>query len=233
MLLVNNLSKQFGDQVLFEGLNFSINANERLGLVGRNGHGKTTLFKMMAGIETVDEGEILIPKDYKVGYLRQNIEFTEETVIKESCKALPEDEPEGQWRVEKVLSGLGFAEEDFDRSPSEFSGGYQMRINLAKALVAQPDLLMLDEPTNFLDIVSIRWLVQFLKKWPGEVLLISHDRSFMDAVVNQVMGIHRKRLFKISGSTENYYEKIFMDEEGHEKNRVNFEKKKKISQRIY
>jgi len=229
MLLVNNLSKQFGDQVLFEGLNFSINANERLGLVGRNGHGKTTLFKMLAGVESIDEGEISIAKDYKVGYLRQNIEFTKDKVLEESCTALPKDEPEGQWRVEKILSGLGFLESDFDRSPFEFSGGYQMRINLAKALVAQPDLLMLDEPTNFLDIVSIRWLVQFLKKWPGEVLLISHDRSFMDAVVNQVMGIHRKKLFKISGTTENYYEKIFMDEEGHEKNRVNFEKKKKLA----
>ena len=193
MILVNHLSKQFGDQVLFEDLNFSMVSHERLGLVGRNGHGKSTLFKMIAGVEAIDEGEIHQPKDYKIGYLQQTIDFTKDTVLEEGCTALPADEPDGQWRVEKVLSGLGFQEEDFMRHPDEFSGGYQMRINLAKVLVSQPDLLMLDEPTNFLDIVSIRWLVQFLRKWPGEVLLISHNREFMDSVVNQVMGIHRKK----------------------------------------
>jgi ATP-binding cassette subfamily F protein 3 len=229
MLLVNDLAKQFGDQLLFEDLNFSINSGDRLGLVGRNGHGKTTLFKMIAGLESIDEGVIQSPKDYKIGYLSQNIDFQEDTVIKEGCRALPEDESEGRWRVEKVLSGLGFQTSDFERSPSEFSGGYQMRLNLAKTLVAQPDLLMLDEPTNFLDIVAIRWLVLFLKKWPGEILLISHDRIFMDSVVTQVMGIHRRRVLKIPGRTENYYAKILMDEESHEKSRVNFEKKKKLA----
>jgi len=230
MIIAKNVGKQYGEQVLFEEINFSINPNERLGIVGRNGHGKSTLFKMIAGLESIDEGKIKIPQHYKLGYLDQHIHFTHNTVIEEGCSALPEEEAEGRWRVEKILSGLGYAESDFERHPDEFSGGYQMRLNLAKVLVSQPHLLMLDEPTNFLDIVSIRWLTQFLKKWDGEILLISHDRTFMDSVVNQVMGIHRGKVMKISGNTENYYSKITETEELHEKSRVNLEKKKKQAQ---
>jgi ATP-binding cassette subfamily F protein 3 len=230
MIIVNELGKRYGEQILFEEINFSINPGERLGIVGRNGHGKSTLFKMIAGLEGLDEGSIKIPQHYKLGYLDQHIHFEKNTVIEEGCSALPEGEDEGRWRVEKVLSGLGYKESDFDRHPDEFSGGYQMRLNLAKVLVSEPNLLMLDEPTNFLDIVSIRWLTLFLKKWDGELMLISHDRTFMDGVVNQVMGIHRGAVTKIRGDTEAYYSKILETEELHEKSRVNLEKKKKQAQ---
>ncbi|MCJ8277087.1 MAG: ATP-binding cassette domain-containing protein, partial [Bdellovibrionales bacterium] len=130
------------------------------------------------------------------------------------------------------LFGLGFAKEDMDRSPSEFSGGFQLRMNLVKALLQEPDLLMLDEPTNYLDILSLHWLRNFLKTFPGEVILITHDRGFMDSVSTHIMGIHRKGLRKMKGSTEKYYEQIMLDEEIYEKTRLNTEKKIQEMQRF-
>ncbi|HQG32683.1 MAG TPA: ATP-binding cassette domain-containing protein, partial [Deltaproteobacteria bacterium] len=158
MISAENLSKSYARQVLFEGISFKINPKERVGLVGRNGHGKTTLLRMIVGEETPDEGSIIIPRNYRIGYVRQHLDFTEDTVLKEGMKGLTANQKEQHWKVEKVLAGLGFAQEDIERSPYEFSGGYQVRLNLAKVLVSEPDLLLLDEPTNHLDITSIRWI---------------------------------------------------------------------------
>jgi len=227
MISVDNISKGYAGQDLFEKVTFKINPGERIGLVGRNGHGKTTIFRMITGDESPDEGNINVPKNYRVGYVRQEIEFTEDTILAEAMKGLPEHRKNEHWKVEKVLAGLGFSQEDLVRNPLEFSGGYQVRLNLAKVLVSEPDLLLLDEPTNYLDITSIRWIEQFLISWPHEIILITHDRVIMDRIVTHTMGIHRKKVRKIEGDTGKYYSQIAQDEEIYEKTRINDERKRK------
>jgi len=227
MISVENISKSFGGNRLFENTGFRLNRRERIGLVGRNGHGKTTLFKMIAGKEGYDSGSIIVPQNYKIGYVKQHIDFKEHTILAEGIRGLNEDEKDCHWKVEKILAGLGFTQEDMYRNPHEFSGGFQVRLNLAKVLVSEPDLLLLDEPTNYLDITSIRWIEKFLNNWHREVLLITHDRSFMDKVVTDTVGIHRKKMRKIKGNTEKYYSQIAKEEKIYEKTRLNDEKKRK------
>jgi ATP-binding cassette subfamily F protein 3 len=227
MIRVENLYKSYGDLILFEGLNVALNERERLGIVGRNGHGKTTLFRMILGKESPDSGSIIIPKNYRIGYVSQRLEFSQDTILTEAITALPAADKNHHWKAEKILAGLGFSQADFQRPPRAFSGGYQVRLNLAKALVAEPDLLLLDEPTNFLDITSIRWIEQFLRGWPHEVMLITHDRSFMDKIVTHTMGIHRLMVRKIEGDTAKYYDQIAMDEEVYEKTRIKDERRRK------
>lgn len=227
MIAAENLTKQFGGQVLFRDINFKINSGERVGLVGRNGHGKTTLLRIIAGEEQPDGGSIVRPKNHRIGWVRQHISFTEQTVLAEGMLGLPEGQEDHFWKVEKVLSGLGFSGSDMGRHPSEFSGGYQVRLNLAKVLVSEPDLLLLDEPTNYLDIASIRWIEQHLCGWRRELLLVTHDRGFMDKVVTHTMAIHRNQIRKIKGTTEDLYARIAQDEETYEKTRANDERKRK------
>ena len=223
MLQVYNLSKSYGHQTLFSDATFTVNARERIGLVGRNGHGKTTLFKLIVGEEEPDSGSIKIPKGYRVGQLSQQIVFSEETIFAEACKDLPLNE-EGwreDYKAEIALHGLGFDPEDFQKKPELLSGGFQVRLNLAKLLVSEPDLLLLDEPTNYLDIVSLRWLARFLRNWPGELIIITHDRSFMDSVTTHTLGIHREKMRKVQGSTEKLYTLLAEEEEHFEKTRQN------------
>ena len=227
MISVQDVSKHYLEQVIFDNISFNLNPRERTALVGRNGHGKTTLFRMLTGQEQCDEGNIAVPKNYRIGYLSQHINFTKPTVLEEGCCSLPADQEGDDWRVKSVLSGLGFSEDDFDRDPSEFSGGYQIRLNLAKVLVSDPNLLLLDEPTNFLDIVSIRWLTGFLNNWKNEIVIISHDRGFTDSVATHTLGIHRHKIVKIKGNTQEYYDRILKSEEIHEKQRLNEDKKRK------
>lgn len=227
MIKIINLNKSFGDQELFSDISFNVNPGEKIGLVGRNGHGKTTLLKIITGEEHADSGEIVIPKNYSIGYVTQHLNFTEDTVIAEGCRGLPDDHKDDKWKAEKILTGLGFSMKDMLRNPIEFSGGYQVRLNLAKILVSEPGLLLLDEPTNYLDIISIRWLESFLRQWKGEIILVTHDRSFMDSVTTHTVGIHRKKIRKIEGPTDKLYEQILREEEIHEKTRINDEKKRK------
>ncbi len=227
MIRAENVTKSFGERLLLDSISFSLNSRERLGVVGLNGHGKTTLFRLITGEEQPDSGAILIPKNYRIGYIRQELEFTADTALAEGIGALPAHERDQGWKVEKILAGLGFSMEDFQRHPAEFSGGFQVRLNLVKALVSEPDLLLLDEPTNFLDIASIRWVEQFLSHWPHEVMLITHDRSFMDKVVTHTMGIHRRKVRKIVGNTAKYYDQIARDEEIYEKTRRKDERRRK------
>ncbi|MDM8517780.1 ATP-binding cassette domain-containing protein [Desulfobacterales bacterium HSG16] len=227
MISIENLSKQFGPQELFTNTGFRINARERAGLVGRNGHGKTTLMRIIVGKEQPDTGTLTLPKQYRIGYVRQHLNFTEDTILKEGMKSLPETEKDHHWKVEKILAGLGYSQSDMNRHPSEFSGGYQVRLNLAGVLISEPDLLLLDEPTNYLDITSIRWIERFLVNWPRELILITHDRGFMDKVVTHVVGIHRRKTRKIAGNTEKFYTQIAQDEEIYEKTRLNDERRKK------
>jgi ATP-binding cassette subfamily F protein 3 len=232
MIQLSNISKSYGGQTLFEGLTFNVNRRERVGLVGRNGHGKTTLFRIILGEEESDGGEVMIPKRYQIGHLDQHLHFTEDTVLGEACLGLPKNERDQSWRAERVLSGLGFTDADMSAPPERFSGGFQVRLNLAKVLVAEPDLLLLDEPTNYLDVVSIRWLSRFLRAWRSELILITHDRSFMDNVVTHTVGIHRKRAKKIQGDTDKLYSQILQEEEIYEKTRINDDKKRQQIERF-
>ncbi len=229
MIQVNNLNKCYGRQVLFEKAGFVLNPGERVGLVGRNGHGKTTLFKIILGQDHVDSGNISIPKGYKIGHLSQHISFSENTVLKETCLSLQdtEDGIDETYKAEIILTGLGFTMEDFSVDPLDLSGGYQVRLNLAKALASDPDLLLLDEPTNYLDIISLRWLTQFLRDWKKELIIITHDRDFMDGVTTHTMAIHRCKMRKEAGPTDKVYQQLLLEEEIHEKTRVNDDKKRK------
>ena len=228
MLKVNGLCKQYGPQVLFEDVSFSLTPGEKIGLVGRNGHGKSTLFKIILGQEEPDSGEVSVPKYYRTGHLSQRLDFSQRTVLKEACMGLPhnEDGIDETYKAEAILMGLGIGEELFDKSPLSLSGGYQVRLNLAKVLVSGPDLLLLDEPTNYLDIVSARWLERFLRDWKGELIMITHDRGFMDSVTTHTMGIHRSKVRKVQGPTSKLYEQILTEEETYEQTRQNEEKKR-------
>ncbi len=227
MISIENVSKSFGARTLFEDVSFRINARERVGLVGRNGHGKTTLFRMVIGEAHPDAGAVVIPKNYRIGHVSQHLQFGDGTVLEEVAAGLPEIEKDQLWKAEKILAGLGFSETDMARRPEVFSGGYQVRMNLARVLVSDPDLLLLDEPTNYLDITSIRWITRFLREWPHEIMLITHDRGFMDGLVTHVAGIHRGKVKKVEGDTEKFYQQIAQEEEIYEKTRINDEKRRK------
>jgi ATP-binding cassette, subfamily F, member 3 len=227
MIQLSSISKHFGLQVLFQDLNLLIGKRERIGFVGRNGSGKSTLFKIILAEITADSGEVVIPKGYKIGALDQHINFTKATVLEECCQVLSEDEQYDWWKAEKILFGLGFSDADLDKDPKSFSGGFQVRINLTKALVQNPNLLLLDEPTNYLDIVSLRWLRGFLRAFKGEVLLITHDKVFMDSVSTHTIGISRKRLSKYIGNTTKFYQQLSISDEMYEQTRITQEKKKK------
>ncbi|MEJ2467784.1 MAG: ABC-F family ATP-binding cassette domain-containing protein [Campylobacterales bacterium] len=227
MIQFSNLSKSFGSQELFSNLNFQLNPGNKVGLVGRNGSGKSTLFKIILGEESADSGEVITPKGYRIGALKQYLHFTEPTLREEAALALGEEMKYDVYRVEKILFGLGFDQEDLDKAPGDFSGGYQIRINLAKLLVTEPNLLLLDEPTNYLDILSLRWLKSFLRSFKGEVILITHDRDFMDAIVTHTMGLVRRSLFVIPGDTHKFYDQLKANDELYEKQKAADDKKRK------
>ena len=227
MLSIENIYKSHGGHVLFEGVSFTLGSREKIGLVGRNGNGKTTLLRILVGQEDVDSGQITIPRHYRIGHVRQHLRFDKPTVLEEGIDSLPENEADQHWKAERILAGLGFGPRDLQQPPDIFSGGYQVRLNLAKVLISEPDLLLLDEPTNYLDIAAIRWVVKFLQAWPRELLLVTHDRSFMDQTVTHIVGLHRCKARKITGDTGKYYEQIAQDEEIYEKTRLNDERRRR------
>ncbi len=226
MLQLNGLSLSFGGQDILDDVGFNIHNGERIGLVGRNGSGKTTLFKIITGEIKPDMGIVSLPKNYSIGYLKQHLSFTEMTVLQEACLGLKPEEEDQIWKAEKILLGLGFSEDEFYMSPEAFSGGFQVRLNLAKVLLGEPHLLLLDEPTNYLDIISIRWLTTFLKRWPNELMIITHDRDFMNSITTHTMAIHRKIIKKMEGNTAKLYEQIALEEEIYELTRQKEQKKR-------
>lgn len=229
MIQISGLCKSYGRQIIFEDVSFAINTGERIGITGRNGSGKTTLFRLILGEESPDVGSILIPKGYRIGYLNQHIYFSANTVLKEAELSMPPSDSgaDESYKAKIVLKGLGFEEIDFNIDPYLLSGGFQVRLNIAKAILNEPDLLLLDEPTNYLDILSIRWLRQFLRGWKKELMIITHDREFMDSVTTHTIGIHRNKIKKIEGSTHKLYEQIIMEEEVYEQTRLNDEKRRR------
>lgn len=226
MIQINNLTKSYGTRILFENLNLKLSQGQKIGFVGRNGSGKSTLFKIILGEESYDDGEILIPRNYRIGTLRQHLHFTHKTVREECASVLIGDAQHDVYKVEKILFGLGFTQEDLDKDPLSFSGGYQIRMNLVKLLVTEPNLLLLDEPTNYLDIVSLRWLASFIRAFEGEVILITHDRDFMDSVSTHTMGLRRRNVSIIKGGSAKYYEMMAQEDELYVKTKINHDKKR-------
>jgi len=226
MLSIKGLTKFYGHQTLFSEVDLMIGPKEKIGLVGRNGSGKSTFLKILLGEEAAQEGSIDMPSGYRVRALEQHMKFTEKTILAQVCQALPPNAHDEHWKAKAILMGLGFGTHDFERAPSEFSSGFQVRVRLAEALVSESDLLLLDEPTNYLDILSLRWLERFLKNWKGAFILVTHDQQFMDLVVSHTVAIHRGRMRKMAGGPIKLLEHIRKDEEIYEKTRKNQEKER-------
>lgn len=247
MIQLSGAGKRFGPKILFEELNWLITPKERVGIVGANGTGKSTLLKVLAGIESLDYGEINVMKGIRAGYLPQDgITLTGRTVFDECLNVFSEvhaleaeqqslahrmaelDQTAAEYqqiaerfhqvqaeftardgyniesRVGAVLSGLGFRREDWTRRVEEFSGGWQMRIALAKLLLEEPNLLLLDEPTNHLDLEARNWLEGYLDSYPNAFVLISHDRYFLDVTVSKIAEIWNKRVWFYTGGYSKY-----------------------------
>ena len=226
MLQIQGIYKSFGDQGLFHDAGCLIDAGEKVGIVGANGHGKSTLLRMILSEIEPDQGNIAVSRGIRIGHLSQHLVFKAATVLDEACTVLVEEDGFLPiFKAESMLMGLGFSEEQLKQPPGELSGGFQVRLNLAKALLEDPDLLLLDEPNNYLDIVSMRWLKEFLRKWRRTLLLVTHDRDFMDAITTHTLAVHRRKLRKFQGGTEKAWQQIYIEEEMHEKTRVNTERK--------
>lgn len=237
MLTLSNLSKSFGDRVLFEDATLQVNRGDRLGLVGANGAGKSTLFSLILGEDTPDEGSVSLERRATLGFLPQETApVGDETVLEVATAISPEVvelkkrllsyesghdvdsadfhevmaryESLGGYQLEPraktILRGLAFRERDFDRPARSMSGGWVMRAYIARLLVQQPDLLMLDEPTNHLDLEALRWLQEYLKSYPGAILLISHDREFLNQLVGSIVEIRQRRLLRYRGNYDDY-----------------------------
>lgn len=251
VLSCNNLNKSFGIDSILEDVSFTVNEGDKIGIIGINGTGKTTLFKIISGVYGYDNGDIYTAKDCEIGYLEQNMNFhSENTILDEvlevfrdlidmetylrnlELKIAEEGEKSNSDDLDKlmneyshklelfadkngygykseakgVLKGLGFSDNDMNKPISILSGGEKTRILLGKLLLKKPTLLMLDEPTNHLDSEAIEWLELFLKQYKGTVMLISHDRYFLDQVVNRTFEIHNKKLKTYNGNYSKFLE---------------------------
>ncbi len=248
MVSINEISVHFGGRTLFEEISFLINKQDRIGLAGRNGAGKSTMLKIIAGEQTADLGEVTKPNTCTIGYLPQDMTHQPgKTIFDETASAFSEvqalekkiahineqiatrtdyeseeymqlihDLHEFSERmnhlggyslhadIESTLLGLGFERTDFNRMTDEFSGGWRMRVELAKLLLRKPDLLLLDEPTNHLDIESIQWLEDFLKNYFGAILMVSHDKAFLDNITNRTIEITMGRIYDYKSNYSKY-----------------------------
>lgn len=213
MLSIKNLKLAYGSRILFEQATISLYKNQKVGLVGQNGAGKTSLFKMLLGNLAPDEGEYEISNNLLIGYVEQEISDDSQALVDYVLSVHPliieqhVDLPEYyrlQPNAEKLLINLGFKEQELYMPLSAFSGGWQMRANLAKALFIPSDLLLLDEPTNHLDVETVIWLEDWLKAYIGLALIISHDREFLDNVTTHTVSISSKRLTLYTGNYSTY-----------------------------
>ena len=193
MVSIENLSVEFSAKPLFLEIGFVINPRDRIALVGKNGAGKSTLLKIIAGLQQPTSGVVARPREMTVGYLPQVMEVSDTRTLEAETALAFRGMHVEEWtmkaEMDKTLIGLGFRREDFTRPTSEFSGGWRMRIELAKILLQKPDLLLLDEPTNHLDIGSIQWLEQFIQNSAKAVMLVSHDRAFINNITNRTIEI--------------------------------------------
>ena len=187
MVSINNVTVSFGGTPLLDGISFHITDGEKIGLVGKNGAGKSTIMKLIVGLEKPDSGRIEMPREQTIGYLPQIMEHHRgKSVLDEVRDSCPQA---GPGEAEKILVGLGFLQEELSRPTETFSQGWNMRIELARILLSKPSLLLLDEPTNHLDIESIEWFEDYLKAYRGAVLVVSHDRRFLDNVTSRTVEV--------------------------------------------
>src|SRR3954447_5284891 len=217
MLTISQVTKAFGGRTLFEDAPLQVNRGDRVGLVGPNGAGKSTLFSLILGEALPDDGKVSLEKSASVGFLPQeNAPVGDETVLKLACGDYDEH---NDWDIEpkakRILHGLAFRESDFERPARTLSGGWVMRAHLARLLVQEPDLLLLDEPTNHLDLESLVWFQEYLKSYAGAILIISHDREFLNQLVGSIVEISRRQLMRYRGNWDSYIEQKAAREEQH------------------
>ena len=205
-LEVQHLSKRIGDLVLLDDVSFSLHEGQRLGLIARNGTGKTTLLNILAGKEGYEEGSIVLRNGLTVGYLEQETHFPPHLSVREAVMAkVPADDDNAALRVEQILTKLGLR--NLDQFVSNLSGGQQKRAALAAVLAQNPDILILDEPTNHLDIEMTEWLENYLGRLNGSLLLVTHDRYFLNRICTDILEIDGQRLYHYRGNYEYYLEK--------------------------
>ena len=235
MIFVEQVSKQFGPKALFEDVSFHLRPREKIGLVGENGTGKTTLFKVITGKTTPDKGKVTLRKGLRLGLLEQEMEGGKETVlervvlgdphflkIKTEMEALESGQVfynrygdlqheferlggyDREARAKIILQGLGFKLGQWEKSLNQLSGGWRMRVELSRILLQRPDVLLLDEPSNHLDLQSVIWLESFLQSYDGSILLISHDRKFLNTLTTRIFELERAKLMVYSGNYDDY-----------------------------
>ena len=237
MLTVDHVSMEFSSRPVLDDITFLINRKERIALVGKNGAGKTTLLRLIAGEYQPTAGRISKETDMTIGYLPQVMLFQDDRTLREEVMTVLTSHSDSDLtsnseavfiaEMDRTIIGLGFERKDFDRPCSEFSGGWRMRIELAKILLRHPDLLLLDEPTNHLDIESIQWLEDFLKTCPSAVLMVSHDRAFIDNVCNRTIEITLGRIYDYN---VNYSRFVALRKERHEQQVRAFQNQQKMIQ---
>jgi ATP-binding cassette subfamily F protein 3 len=252
MIAINNLTFEIGARALYDDANWHIKPGEKIGLIGANGTGKTTLLKIIVGDYAPTRGTISMAKDIKIGYLNQDLlsyqsdksilhvameaferqnqlhteieailkkletEYTDDLINKLSDKQHEFEALDGysiEYRAHEIMAGLGFSETDTHRTLSEFSGGWRMRVMLARILLQSPDILLLDEPTNHLDLPSIKWLETYLQAFEGAIVIVSHDRYFLDRVVKKIVESRKGKLIPYAGNYSFYVEEKGLREE--------------------
>ncbi|MFO1461754.1 MAG: ABC-F family ATP-binding cassette domain-containing protein [Verrucomicrobiota bacterium] len=213
MFTLTEVSKSYGGRTLFEDVTLTINRTDRLGLVGPNGAGKSTLFKLILGQEEPTTGQITSQRGATVGFLPQeSAPVGEQTVLELATSHLEDEDGYGSFdgtlvaKAKRILKGLSFRDTDYDRPARELSGGWVMRAHLARLLVQEPDLLMLDEPTNHLDLETLLWFQEYLESYPGGIVLISHDREFLNHLVTGILEIRGSALFDYTGNFDSFLE---------------------------
>lgn len=206
MLSVSNVSKTYAGRTLFAGVSFHINRGEKIGLIGPNGAGKTTLFSLLLREITPDDGLVTMEKGLDFGFLPQeSAPVGDMTVLELATSHVHEHSAwEAEPKAKRILKGLAFRESDFDRNARTLSGGWVMRAHLARLLVQEPDLLLLDEPTNHLDLESLIWFQEYLQSYPGAILMISHDREFLNALTDAILEIAHSKVNRYRGNYDDY-----------------------------